>query len=347
MLDSLPSYTDLASPMTSMCKKLQKTFTTTDYAITCPFDIKSLPHFSMLKVKTLKQTRARWCWFDKASKDDKVAGTRFGTLRYLPYEIRQQIFQIVLEFYFDEVDEQLEQQLSIFNRGRFPFVGHVNRWMLQIEFETRHCFCKRDRIPNVFDLRSYFGFLQGAKRLPMSLRLASPSIQPEFDCVFLSCSTFQFTCPFTLQKFLDQLSPFQQRQLKCLSLSMFPWYVCDSDSFTRRDQWMATCQRLPPGLKSVEMEPPYYMRDVRAFWTNQSIYFYSGQADDYVKRLAMELLEELFKKVSRASPRAVIFWTRREHLGTEEYAFLKAGLAELEPWSEEWHAYMDETYVLE
>ena len=347
MLDSLPSYTDLASPMTSMFKKLQKTFTTTDYAITCPFDIQSLPCFSLLKAKTLRQTRARWCWFDKASNDDKDAGTRLGTLRYLPYEIRQQIFQILLEYYFDEVDEQLEQQLSIFNRGRFPFVGHINRRMLQIEFETRHCFCKRDRIPNVFDLRSYFGFLQGTKRLPMSLRLASPSIQAEFECVFLSCSTFQFTCPFTLQKFLDQLSPFQQRQLKCLSLSMFPWHVCDSDSLTRRDQWMTACQRLPPGLKSVEMEPPPYMRDVRAFWTNQSIYFHSGQADDYVKRLAMELLEELFKKVSRTSPRAVIFWTRREHLGTEQYAFLNAGLAELEPWSQEWLTWMDGTYVVE
>ena len=337
MLDSLSSYTDLASPMTSM---FQNIFTTADYAITVPFDIKSLSYFSWLKLKTLRQTKARWCWFDKASKDDKDAGTRLGTLRFLPYEIRQQIFQIVLEDYFDEVEEQVVQQMSIFNTGR-PYDACVNRSMLKIEFEARHCSCRRDKVPNVFDLRSYFGVRRATERPPMSLRLASPSIQPEFDCVLLSCRTFQFTCPFTLHRFLDQLSPFQQRQLKRLRLCMFQYWVCATDSLTHRDQWMTACQRLPPGLKSVEMQSPYRLIDVPAFWKNQSKSFYLGQANNKVNRLAMELLEALCNKVSRASPRAVISWTDREHIGKEDYAILAAGLAELEPWSEEWHTWMD------
>ena len=342
MLDSLSSYTDLASLMASM---LQQIFTTTDYAITVPFDIKSLSYFSLLKVKTLWQTKARWYWFDKACKDDKDAGTRLGTLRFLPYEIRQQIFQIVLEDYFDEVEEQLGQQNPTLKRWRYRYIDSVNRPMLQIEFEGRHCCCKRDKVPNVFDLRSYFGVRQATERLPMSLRLASPSIQPEFDCVFLSRSTFQFTCPFILHEFLDQLSPFQQSQLKCLKLSMFQWWRCASDSLTRRDQWMAACQRLPRRLKYVEMQPPHRLDDVPAFWTNRSTGIYFGQPiNDEIKRITIEPLEVLCKKVSRASPRAVISWTRDVELGKEDYAALDAVLAELEPWSEEWHIWRNGTY---
>ena len=334
MLDSLSSYADLASLMTSMYKKLQKIFTITDYSITVPFDIKNLSYFSLLKAKTLRQTKACWCWFDKASKDDKDAGTRLGTLRFLPYEIRQQIFQIVLEDYFEE---QLEQQLAIFNRGRYS-VGRVNRSILQITF--RHCCCKRE-VPNVFDLRSYFGVWQATERPPMSLRLASLSIQSEFDGNFLACNTFHFTCPFTLQGFLDQLSPFKQRQLRSVSLAMFEYWVCNSDPLVCRDQWMAACQRLPPGLISVEMKSPYSLRDVLTFWTNRPKSFYDGQGANSVNRLATELLEPLFKKIARASPQAVISWTGRENLYEEDCAVLHAGLAELEPWSEEWHTYMD------
>ena len=326
-----------------MYKRLSKIFTTTDYAITVPFDIKSLPCFSLLKAKTLRQTKARWCWFDKANKDDKDAGTRLGTLRLLPYEIRQQIFQIVLEDYFDAVEEQLEQKLSIFNEDKYECVGRLDTSMLKIEYEGLHCCCKRDKAPSVFDLRSYFSIWPAIERQPMSLRLASPSIQREFDSIFLARSTFEFTCPLTLHRFLDQLSPSQQRQLKRLSLSMFEYWVCRSDSMPRRrrrDQWIAACQRLPPGLKSVEMQPPLKLSDIPVFWTNRSTAFYSGQAG-LVNRLAMELLEVPCRKISRASPRAVIFWKRDRFLGTEDYAVLDAGLAELEPWSEEWYTYMD------
>ena len=336
MLESLSSYFDLVSLMTSTFRSF---FTTADYAITVPFDIESLSRFSLLKAKTLRQTKARWCWFDTARKDDQDAGTSLGTLRFLPYEIRQQIFQIVLEDYFDEVEEQLRQHNSVFNRCRSRCVGHIDRSLLEIHFEGLHCSCKRDRVPNVFNLGSYFVW-PAPERLFMSLRLASPSIQREFDSVFLSRSTFQFTCSFTLQYFLDQLSPFQRKQLRCLSISIFQYWVCDSYSLTRRDPWMAACQRLPPSLKSVEMQSPYDLKDVPEFLI-KSTYFRSGQADRNVNRLATELLGMLCKKVSRASPRAVISWTRRQWLEKEGSAILDAALAELEPWSEEWCIYMD------
>lgn len=68
--------------------------------MTLPSEIRSLSYFSPLKRRTLKRTEERWCWFDQARKDDREAGTRLGTLRFLPYEVREQIFKIALEDYF-------------------------------------------------------------------------------------------------------------------------------------------------------------------------------------------------------------------------------------------------------
>ena len=124
---------------------------------------------------------------------------------------------------------------------------------------------------------------------------------------------------------------------------MFEYWLCAPNALTRRNQWTAACQRLPPGLRSVEMQQPHHLRNVPGCWTNPS-YFNSDQADGEVKRLAAELLDALYKEISRASPQAVIPWTRREdfYICEEDYAVLNSGLAELEPWSEEWLTYMDE-----
>ena len=343
MLDSLSSYTNLASPMASI---FQKFFTTPDYAITVPFDINRLSYFSFLKAKTLRRTKARWCWFDSASKDDQVAGTRLGTLRCLPYEIRQQIFQIVLDGYFDEVVESWRRNCSSFHPGNGDYDYSVDRSVLQIRLKGLHCSCGEDKVPIVFDLNSYFSVCNATARPPMGLRLASPSIRREFDDVFLSRRTFRFFCPFTLHRFLDRLSPFQQRQLKHLHLTMFERWACisaNSDALTRRDQWMAACQRFPPSLKSVEMRTPFSLEETPALWTKRSTGWYTDQDKDKVNKVTLELLETLYNRISRASPRAVISWTDSEELGKEDYAVLNAGLAELEPWSEELCAYMDST----
>ena len=343
MLDSLSSYAALA-----MTRIFPKVFTTADYEITVPFDIRCLSYFSTLRAKTLWRTKTRWCWFDKASKEDDDAGTRLGTLRFLPYEIRQQIFEIVLEDHFVEVEDYLryeaprwpegdpEDEVEVEDNGPF-----LDRLMLQIRFWARHCSCERDRIPNVFDLRSYFVVDCRTEKLPMGLRLASKSIQQEFDRIFLSRRTFQFTCPFTINRFLDQLSPIQQRQLKRLNIDMFVWWGCSSARLTPRDQWMRAFERLPPGLQSVELRSPRPLNDVLRFWTEKAGPAPPGPAEDRAKIFAMGLLDAACKKITRASPRAVITWIGREKLGTEDNALLDAGLAELEPWSEEWHTYID------
>lgn len=327
MLDFLSSYTNFASPAKSL---FQDVSTTPDYAITVPFDIKSLSYFSLLKAKTLRQTKARWCWFDKASKDDLDAGTRLGTLRFLPYEIRQQIFQIVLDDYFDEIFEKYRANFR-YNEETVSYDLYANRSLLRFTCDTLHCSCMRDEHPNIFNLRSYYNVYDPNPRLPMGLRLASPSIQREFDYVFLSRRTFRFACPTTLHRFLDRLSPLQRRQLKCLCLCMFRFWSCNSEVLTRLELWMAACERLPPGLKSIDIQLPDH--NVPVFWPNLSTRWTCDQADDRVK-VTKERVKELYKKVSRASPRAVISWTGREELGNEDCAILDAALAELETLNE-------------
>ena len=330
--------TYLTSPTIKMFEKLQKSFTTPDLAITVPFDIKSLSYFSLLRARALRQTKARWCWFDKASKDDQEAGSSLGTLRFLPYEIRQQIFEIVLEDYFDEFDEQIRQRRNNFEykEALYTCDGALNRSELFIQ----HWCWRQYEVRRIFDLQSYHTDRLPTERHPLSLRLASPSIQAEFDGVFLGRSTFQFACPVTLQMFLDQLSPLQQRQLKRLTLCMFlPKWICCSGSLARRDQWMSVCQRLPPGLKSVKILSPDHLTDVPRFWTNASSNSYLDQV--YTKRVAAELLEVLCKKMSRASPRAGISWIYRKKLCKEERDALDSVLAELEPWSGELQTWMD------
>ena len=335
MLDSLSSCA--GHVMTSI---FPKAFTTLDYEITVPFDIRSLSYFNLLRAKTLWQTKARWSWFDKARKEDDDAGTRLGTLRFLPYEVRQQIFEIVLEDYFVAVEGSLSYQHFIFDGHRWPTGDGVNGLKLQLQFNGKHCCCKQDKVPNVLDLRSYFPGSCATEKGRMGLRLASPSIQQEFDYLFLSRCTFRFSCPFTIHRFLDQLSPIQQRQLKRLALDIFTYWRCSSDLMTCRDQWMTVCERLPPELTSVDLRSHRgFLRGVNRLLKDKPRSLPARHAD-IVTRLALACLDVVCKKVSRASPRAVIYWSGHEEVDTEESVVWDAGLPELENWSEDWHKYL-------
>ena len=338
MLDSLSSYADLA--MTSI---FPKAFTTVDYAITIPFDIQRLSYFSLLRAKTLWQTKARWCWFEKASKEDDDAGTTLGTLRFLPYEVRQQIFEIVLEDHIVELEERFEQEKFIYN-GRGKITDGMNRRMLLNKFMNRRSCSKRDKFPEVSDLRSYILVSHATEKLPTGLRFASLTIRQEFDdlfLLFLSRRTFCFTCPLTIHRFLSQLSSVQQRQLKHVHLSMLTYWACSPDTQKHRALWMTACERLPPGLKSVELQLPCPLRHITFFLPKRWGILLGDQAENQLRRLAMGFLHAVSKKISRALPQAVISWTGREKLGKEDSALLDAGIAELETWSEDWYTYVD------
>lgn len=326
--------TDLISFLLLALHNLWVTPGTPDLAITVPFDLKDLSCFNLLKSRVLRRTGLRWCWFDKAGKDDREANTRLGTLRFLPYEIRQQIFKHVLEDYFDEYNQQKWQDGNKDVQFLQPGTWNLTKW--QLNYEGMYCCCRRGEEHKAWDVvtwASYSHMPQYMKRAPLNLRFASESLKQEFVRIFLTSNIFEFTCPASLERFMDVLSPLQRRKLKCIKLRLFGYWMC-----IRRDEvqlfrhWMAVCQRLPPGIISVHFILSYVWR---SRWTGN--WPGPGPRDEHAINLAADLIGILSKKVSRACPRAKISLTGGRYVRKEHCDVLDSVLQELEPWSREWH----------
>lgn len=311
-----------------------------DYAMTVPYDVTNLPRLSLLKAKIMKRTKLRWCWFEEAMKDDKEAGTSLGTLRYLPYEIRQHIFKIVLECYFDEYNRQYElENILRFGKG-YRFVGILTKGKL--DFEGRFCRCGQNEGPkfcSVFDLGSYKPIFQDTGNAPLSLRLASSSMKPEFERVFLACINFKFACPASLERFLDQLSSYQQRQLMALTIHPFRDCNCCPDPRKLCEHWSVVCQRLPTQLRAVDFGFFIDRRGLREFWMRSRPLRRLKKAQAI--SLTVDMFGSLSRQVWRASPRAKISMTGEEKFCKKDRDALGAVLHELEPWSKEWHDWKD------
>lgn len=298
--------------------------------MTIPFDLEGPSCSSLRKARVLRQTELRRCWFNEASKDDKQANTRLGTLRFLPYEIRQQIFKIVLEDYVDEYNLQRKWYGDTWLRAE-----GLTKW--QLSYEGWYCRCGNAE-HDVFTLASYSHITQYDKRAPLNLRFASESLEQEFDRVFLASNTFEFNSPASLERFMGMLSPLQQRQLKCIKLHTFGdgYWVYSSDMQKLFKAWMAVCERLPPGLISVQ-----FILSHQRWWRVSLRGYWAGNRRD---RGFVDGFGLLSKKVSRACPRAQISLTGREEMCKEVNDVLDAMLQELEPWSKEWlewHEWMD------
>lgn len=67
------------------------------FAVTLPFKQQDVSR--NLFEHAIDQARRRWAWFTKSRELDAGRGTEFGTLGYLPWEIRQQIFEVVLGWF--------------------------------------------------------------------------------------------------------------------------------------------------------------------------------------------------------------------------------------------------------
>ena len=63
----------------------------------------------------------------------------------------------------------------------------------------------------------------------MSLRLASLTLRPEFDYVFISSHAIEFTNPPSREMFFDQLTPHQPGQMTCRQAHTFRAGCCCPD----------------------------------------------------------------------------------------------------------------------
>ena len=327
--DYLSSWcTDLISLLLLALHTVWKSPKTSNLTMTVPFKIGNPFRSSLRKARVLRQTELRRCWFDEASKNNKEVNTRLGTLRFLPYEIRQQIFKIVLEDYFDEYNLQGGEP-----SWPWRYAGDLTKW--QLRYEGWCCCLKypKDEMWDVFTLTSYCHIEQHKKRAPLNLRFASESLEQEFDQIFLASNTFEFTCPSSLERFMNVLSPLQQRQLKRIKLHMFgghAYCICVPNNSELFKHWADICERLPPGLISVQFVLSYPDGRWRDYWT-----------DNRLDRGFADIFGLMSKKWSRACPRAKISLIGSGKICKDDDDALNAMLKELEPWSKEYDEWMD------
>ena len=299
----------------------------------------------------------RW-WRRKPSKLNLV--NRLGTLQYLPREIRQHIFMMVLVGSIDEHYKAVDE----YDRA-FSSLGHIDcerPKTLELRYQRKGANCcsilsnQKPAFAGVFNLASYCDFRPRLRSVSLNIRLASRSIQAEFDYIFLTRSTFAFECPTALRIFLDHLTPLQQGQLRRLKLCMFGSRFRSICSERSRDQWLYQCRKLPPNLTSVEFVMPYRLRNIYRCW----MYNWMGE-DDATLRDVAEVLKVFCMIVVRAVPRARISYSghlireiverdgsslglallTRDSIKQHERDVLDAMLRKVEPWRKFLSAWMD------
>lgn len=223
-----------------------------------------------------------------------------GTLGYLPWEIRQQIFAFLIAGSYTYRDSYKGPQHDYrVSRTVFPSIIDPPQGFWKYDGyttakENRSDFphSMNERFPEPFDLYSYYLKVhQNYHKHRLAVRLASLDLKIEFEHAFLANQTFFFDCAVALARFLNRLSDQQQAQLRSLHLDL---YSCGSDCCIRRwgkegkeigHGWTLVCAQIPKNLVSVQLELG-------------GVYFKSRHGVSLVK----QLLEVISKQIVRRSP---------------------------------------------
>ncbi|CAD6564839.1 MAG: hypothetical protein ASARMPREDX12_004455 [Alectoria sarmentosa] len=322
--------------------EFQKYPTTTDiYAMTLPFSEKDA--CLSLKMEVIKRTKERWIWFSTARQLDDKLGERLGTLVYFPQEIRDRIFLLVIDCHFDDLERRYCLGGASPRRCHRLETDAPARWRLDYQAAS---YRTAPTNLGVFELRSYhccWDYCPFNPRMIMSLRLASPSTKVDFEYLFLRCTIFKFNCPRMLDRFLDQLSPFQQSLLQHLTIDILGDCSCCTNNESYRG-WMTVCTHLPLSLKSVtfdlgrEAHGGHHRRGTLPRWSYHGDFHIRGREEIKGIEKAAELVEVLSKRLVRWIPKIHIAMTGVDHtddfgqrqLLQVDHDLLSAAMGELE-----------------
>ena len=199
---------------------------------------------------TVRLTRALRlrAWYAKARKLDLQRGTRLGTLGYLPWEVRRHIWALLIE------------------RGiSWPYVARLNNGNLFHFFASRPVPYNSFANPNsnknskVIEIE-YQNHNDNRTRVSYLFRFRNVSltVKYEFDAMLFSTRILHFNCPYSLRRFIAQLSPFQRRHFFHLSINLFtrcrccpPYYFGHEDLYISANKWLIPLISLPLGLRNV------------------------------------------------------------------------------------------------
>jgi hypothetical protein len=152
-----------------------------------------------------EQAKLRWSWFATAEQIDKIRATDLGTLGYLPWELRRQIFTVLIpqppidcpEVYFSR---SIFKNWWAFDGWAFRPLGsavmqlwHSERSLLASHHDTR--------VTSRFDNREQFG--QCGR---LELRPYFSTCEPRFDCHRSSDIFWPFQKTTSSKLFLMEIS---------------------------------------------------------------------------------------------------------------------------------------------
>ena len=213
--------------------------------------------------QAIRQTKVRWTWFSGARALDDELSRRLGTLGYLPFEVRDKIFRLVLDEYIEEALrykiylDPMAQQHHDSHPFDVTWLAMKQDFMCEFEIRIQPTFSahesKDSKLDKVFCLRQKsFG---PPPDFVMPLRLATDDTKFEFDRVFLSTMTFDFSCPFALQLFLSEHSAVQLSQVRSMTIRI---YGCNECLGKRKEgiyyKWGGLCAKLPSTLTLINFD---------------------------------------------------------------------------------------------
>lgn len=289
-------------------------------AMTLPFKAEDV--YPSFREQLIQKTKKRWAWFSDARKKDNNLGSSLGTLGYLPWEIRQVVFEMVLRGYFEESRERYKHLLDL---KRYSYIDEAYFiWAWRSDSGRRpHAL----GVPDVFELDSYQPNDPDAPTSTMNLRLASLSLKTEFEHYFLHANTFAFQCPRALEQFLGQLACHQKGQLGRFRFEI--WKYCGCCTAKKSDDgWKSMASQLPPFIKSLSIE----MGGDRLLPRNYGWGMYRGPTELRQFKRAADFFEIMSKMAVRSASRLVISTVKStsEVMPQEDFEILDTAVSDIE-----------------
>jgi len=98
--------------------------------------------YPSFREQIIKKTKKRWAWFSYARKKDDNLGTSLGTLGYLPWEIRQVVFEMVLRGNFEESQERYKHLLDLKRYNYIDEAYFIWAWRSDYDLVPMHLECQ-------------------------------------------------------------------------------------------------------------------------------------------------------------------------------------------------------------
>ena len=317
-----------------------------------------------LKSEALEQTAKRWAWFSEARRLDEELSTRLGTLGYLPWEIRVEIFRHVLDSHIEEAlnDKRwalfFSLKLSHFapkEEFSLPWDWNARTDEFSTVFYIEVCSGHKFSFPGLYGVCRAFPHPPTMNEKPSSffipLRLATADIMLEFDNVFFSKMTLRFSCPKILRQFLKELSATQLSQMRSITIVPFECRDCCFECLNwdpncwipaLHKNWTSVCSQLPSTLGLIIFELDYSQSErLSPSCANSSR---SSALDrryrDNSMKCTKALLESLSRQIRHIALEAEIALADRPAWAGEEWYELDAAFRETEKWSKDYIEWM-------